>query len=104
MANVFNIDSNRNIINWCLYFNEFTNEKDFNKFKKTKFKIIRVQEQFNQVTVRIEKDSTQSLFEELENYDVKFFSEVKYTLEKHFTKIIMEENKNDEYTFIKTIM
>jgi ABC-2 type transport system ATP-binding protein len=74
---------------------EFNNEEDFKKFKKTKFNIIRIQEQFNQVTVRIEKDSTQSLFEELENYDVKFFSEVKYTLEKHFTKIIMEENKND---------
>ena len=74
---------------------EFNNSKDYKKFKKTKFNIIRIQEQFNQVTVRIEKDDTQSLFKELENYDVKFFSEVKYTLEKHFTKIIMEENKND---------
>lgn len=74
---------------------EFNNEKDFNKFRETKFNIIRVQEQYNQVTVRVEKDQTQALFEELEKYDVKFFSEVKYTLEKHFTKIIMEENKND---------
>lgn len=74
---------------------EFNNEKDFLKFKETKFNIIRIQEQYNQVTVRVEKDQTQPLFEELEKYDVKFFSEVKYTLEKHFTKIIMEENKND---------
>ena len=74
---------------------EFNNEKDFKKFLETKFNIIRVQEQFWQVTVRMEKDNTQELFAELEKYDVKFFSEVKYTLEKHFTKIVMEENKND---------
>jgi len=74
---------------------EFNTEKDFLKFQKTSFNIIRIQEQYAQVTVRIERDQTQTLFEELEKYDVKFFSEVKYTLEKHFTKIIMEENKND---------
>ena len=74
---------------------EFNTKKDFTKFKKTKFNIVRIQEQFNQVTVRVEKNDSQPLFKELENYGVKFFSEIKYTLEKHFTKIIMEENKND---------
>ena len=61
------------------------------------YKITRKQSQYNQVTINIDKKDIQKLFKDLKNFDVKFLSEVKYSLEKHFIKIIenQKENKND---------
>ena len=43
----------------------------------------------------LKKEDTSKLFNDLKNYDVKFFSEVKYTLEKYFKEILLKkENKN----------
>lgn len=74
---------------------EFNLKNDFEKFKELGYKIIRVQEKYNQVTVSIEKDDIQKLLKDLTKFDVKFMAEVKYTLEKHFNKLI-KENKNDK--------
>ncbi len=76
---------------------EFNLKSDFEKFKELGYKIIRIQEKFNQVTVSIEKENIQKLLRDLTKFDVKFMSEVKYTLEKHFNKLI-KENKNDKQT------
>lgn len=75
---------------------EFKNERDYQKFKNKGYKIVRDQSQYNQVTVNIENSQTKKLFEDLEGLDVKFISQVKYTLEKHFKQILKEkkENKN----------
>ena len=51
-------------------------------------KIIRDQEQYNQVTISIDKDSINDLFKTLNGMNVKFISEVLYTLEKHFNEIM----------------
>lgn len=67
---------------------EFNKEEDFEKFLKLKYKIIRIQKEYNQVTVSVERTKIDSLFKTLADYDVKFISEVKYTLEKHFAQII----------------
>lgn len=75
---------------------EFNNKADFETFKLLPYKIIRIQEKYNQVTVSIEKTKIQSLLKDLSNLNIKFIAEVKYTLEKHFTKIIKKENKDDK--------
>lgn len=72
---------------------EFNSPKDFESFKKLDYKIIRIQEKFNQVTISIEKQNIQKLLKDLTSYDVKFIAEVKYTLEKHFINIAKKENK-----------
>ena len=72
---------------------EFNNAKSYKKFKTLKFNIIRDQEQYNQVTVSIQKDKINDLFKSLKGLDVKFISEVKYTLEKHFNSVLETKNK-----------
>lgn len=72
---------------------EFNNAKSYKKFKTLKFNVIRDQEQYNQVTVSIEKDKINDLFKSLKGLDVKFISEVKYTLEKHFNSVLETKNK-----------
>ncbi len=75
---------------------EFNTESDFRRFLKEKYKVTRVQEQYNQVTIQTESDKTADLLNVLKNYDVKFISELPYTLEKHFKQILTDkkENKN----------
>ncbi len=76
---------------------EFNTHEDFERFKKEKFEIIRVQEQYNQVSVRIGAAETAKLLKVLKDYDVKFISELPYTLEQHFKKILFDkkESKKD---------
>ena len=76
---------------------EFNKKKDFEKFLKDNYKITRIQEQYNQVTIEIKANETINLLKTLKNYDVKFISELPYTLEKHFKQILFKkkgENKN----------
>ena len=74
---------------------EFNKKKDYLAFKKLGYEIIRDQEQFNQITVNIKNDEVNKLFADLKVFDVKFMSEVKYTLEKHF-KEILKSKKEEE--------
>lgn len=76
---------------------EFNNVEDYEKFKKMDYTIVRDQKQYSQVTVNIKNEEINKLFSDLKAFDVKFISEVKYTLEKHFKEIMMrqkEERKN----------
>ena len=76
---------------------EFNSAKDYEKFKKMDYTIVRDQKQYSQVTVNIKNVEINKLFSDLKAFDVKFISEVKYTLEKHFKEIMMrqkEERKN----------
>lgn len=75
---------------------EFNNVEDFTKFRELGYKIIRVQEKYNQVTISIEKENIQKLLKDLTKFDVKFIAEVKYTLEKHFLNITKKEKRNDK--------
>jgi len=63
---------------------EFNNMDDYKKFQEMGYKIIRLQDQYNQVTVEVTDDNINDLFKSLKGLDVKFISEVKYTLEKYF--------------------
>lgn len=76
---------------------EFNSVEDYEKFKKMDYTIVRDQKQYRQVTVNIKNVEINKLFSDLKAFDVKFISEVKYTLEKHFKEIMMrqkEERKN----------
>lgn len=74
---------------------EFNNKEDYEKFKKQKYKIIRDQKQYNQVTISIMDEDIDELFKDLKDYDLKFISEVKYTLEKYFREKIKEKEKQN---------
>ena len=63
---------------------EFNKKDDYLKFIKGNYKVIRLQDEYNQVTISLDKDKINDLFNDLKNYDVKFISEVKYSLEKYF--------------------
>lgn len=76
---------------------EFNSVEDYEKLKKMDYTIVRDQKQYSQVTVNIKNVEINKLFSDLKAFDVKFISEVKYTLEKHFKEIMMrqkEERKN----------
>lgn len=78
---------NRQVVDFKI---EFNDKESFTKFKDLGFKITRVQEQYNQYTIQIEKKNINTLFKSLKGLNVKFISEVKYTLEKHFNEILKE--------------
>ena len=73
---------------------EFTNQLDYEAFKSLDYKIIRDQAQYYQVTVSIQKGGINALMNDLKIYHLKFISEIKYTLEKHFKNLanIKEDN------------
>lgn len=73
---------------------EFYKEEDYQNFQNEGFEIIRRQEQYNQVTIRINKNDTTKLLKTLKKYNVKFISELPYTLEMHFRNILLNKKVN----------
>lgn len=74
---------------------EFNNTENYLDFKALGCTIIRDQPQYNQVTVELKGDQINKLFSDLSRFDVKFISEVKYTLEKHFKEILKTKKENE---------
>lgn len=66
---------------------EFKNKDDYEKFKVMNYTVIRDHVKYNQVTISVYKNDVDSLFKDLANFDVKFVSEIKYTLEKYFREV-----------------
>lgn len=62
---------------------EFLDKADYKEFSKKK-NVIRRQEQYNQVTLRIDKKDINKLFDELSKTKLKFISEVPYDLKRYF--------------------
>ena len=75
---------------------EFNAPLCYKNFLNENFKIIRLQEQYSQVTVSVLSKETGRLLTVLKNYDVKFISEIPYTLDRHFKKILSEK-QGDKY-------
>ncbi len=69
---------------------EFQTADDYNRFANEIFEVIRRQEQYHQLTVSIPADRAGVLLKVLKGYSVKFISEIPYTLETHFKKILMQ--------------
>ena len=70
---------------------EFNSEADYKKLQKAGYEIVRIQDEYDQVTIRIAVERTGELLKTLTGYDVKFISELPYTLEKHFKQILIEK-------------
>lgn len=79
---------NRNVVDFKIEFNDINS---YQKFLSKNYKITRKQDKYNQVSINIYKKDLTILFSDLKKLDVKFISEQKYTLEKHFDEI-MEAN------------
>lgn len=75
---------------------EFFTKEDYERFLTEGYEAVRLQEQYDQVTVRVGAEETAALLGVLRNYRVKFISELPYTLEMHFKKILRENAGNDE--------
>ena len=75
---------------------EFNKKEDYDKFKTMGYKIIRDQKNYQQVTVSINKEDINKLFDDLTQFDVKFLAEVTYTLEKHFKEKLEEFKKENK--------
>lgn len=73
---------------------EFVEEEDYRKFKGAGYMIIRDQPQYRQVTVSTDGAGLNRLFCDLTDYNIKFISEVKYNLEKHFKTVLNGEKEN----------
>src|SRR5574344_1605111 len=71
---------------------EFKKEEDYQRFHKEGFVISREQPQYQQVTVALPRQDIAKLFTALASYDVRFISEIKYTLDKHFQEVLKEKN------------
>ncbi len=72
---------------------EFFTAEDERRFRTEGYDVIRLQEQYHQVTIRIAADETANLLRVLKAYRVKFISELPYTLEMHFKKILREQKE-----------
>lgn len=73
---------------------EFNTHEDYLKFLNEKYRIIRLQEQYCQVTIQLDSDKSAELLHTLKNYDVKFISELTYTLENHFKNVLLSNAAN----------
>lgn len=74
---------------------EFHSTEDYRRFLSEAYEIIRLQEQYNQVSIRINADEAAELLKILKSYHVKFISELPYTLERHFKTILFNQKKGE---------
>ena len=75
---------------------EFNSLEDFERFAAENLTIVRTQKQYNQYTVKIDVANTPRFMDILSRYDVKFISEIPYTLEDHFKRILFEKKEADK--------
>ncbi len=68
---------------------EFHTQEDYLRFLNEPYEAIRLQPQYNQVTIRMAATDTAALLRVLKNYRVKFISELPYTLEMHFKNTLL---------------
>ncbi len=73
---------------------EFNSERDYRNFLKEPYKVTRTQDIYNQATIKIGADDTAKLLKTLNGYDVKFISEIPYTLEKHFKEVLKSKRED----------
>ena len=66
---------------------EFNSYQDYKRFISEKFKFINKKEEQNQVTININDKDINILTKTLKGYNIKFITEIKYTLEKYFKSL-----------------
>lgn len=71
---------------------EFVKNEDYQRFLTSGFKIVRQQDNYQQATVEIPRNDVAKLFTSLATHEVRYISEVAYTLDKHFQEVLKEQN------------
>ncbi len=71
-----------------MYKVEFLIPEQYKKFKESHYQVLRDQEKYNQVTVKVFDKDLHQFFNELKNFKLKFISEVNYNLEKYFMEVL----------------
>lgn len=66
---------------------EFTSDEDYKKFLAEPFDFADKRESQNQVILNLHDSQINMFFKTLKNYNIKFISEIKYTLEKYFNSL-----------------
>lgn len=66
---------------------EFNSYEDYKKFISEEFKFINKKEEQNQVIININDKDINILTKTLKSYNIKFITEIKYTLEKYFNSL-----------------
>ena len=74
---------------------EFTNERDYEDFALSRHDLIRMQPKYHQVTVRCQKEAIPALLDALKGKDVKFMTEVPYTLATYFNERQQRQKTNE---------
>ncbi|MGN1053034.1 MAG: ABC transporter ATP-binding protein [Candidatus Scatosoma sp.] len=75
---------------------EFRSRQDYLRFIGGAYNVVRLQEQYNQATVKISAEETAALLRSLRAFDVKFVSELPYTLERHFKNVLIEKKEKEK--------
>ena len=75
---------------------EFKSHKDYVRFLSEPFDIVETRESQNQVIVKIHDSQINMLFKTLNNYDIKFMTEMKFTLERYFQSLDERGKSNAE--------
>lgn len=66
---------------------EFTTQRDYQRFLSESFDFVDKRESRNQVNVHVHDRDIKTLMKALKGYNIKFISEIKYTLEKYFNSL-----------------
>lgn len=75
---------------------EFERVEDFETMKNCGFEIVRVQQQYNQLTFKLPNEKLSDIFKLLSQYKLKYIVCEEFNLEKHFkTLLIKGGQKND---------
>ena len=75
---------------------EFKSQEDYVKFLSEPFDFVETRESQNQVIVKIHDSQINMLFKTLKNYDIKFMTEMKFTLERYFQSLDERGKSNAE--------
>ena len=70
-----------------IYKIEFNSHEDYQKFLSEKFNFVNKKEDQNQVTININDRNINTLTKTLKGYNIKFITEIKYTLDKYFKSL-----------------
>jgi len=75
---------------------EFLDHDNFVRFRNEWFRITKVREDINQLTVEVRKKELTTLFQRLKLYQVKYLTQVPYTLETYLDDFIKKEGEKNE--------
>lgn len=69
---------------------EFENVEDFETMKNCEFEIVRIQQQYNQLTFKLPNEKLGEIFKQIKQYKLKYIVCEEFNLEKHFKSLLLK--------------